>query len=202
MPRRVVVLGAGIAGLASSLLLAQDGHRVTLLESDPVLPSGPEDAFSWERRGITHFLQPHAFIPRGRKELIEHFGDVYERLLRSGAWDCDLRLDEQRLRMWEESGSTSRVRRATTSSLVSLCAGGATALMDPDVFRIFVRRFGLLDSTRVLDEDLRAHQRIEILYRELRTRPRPAAGSTHEAVLPNSQQIQHSRPPVARSSDG
>ena len=155
LPRRVVVLGAGIAGLASSLLLAQDGHRVTLLESDPVLPSGPEDAFSWERRGITHFLEPHAFIPRGRKELIEHFGDVYERLLRSGAWDCDLRLDEQLLRMWRGE-RVDFMRSEGDYGLFSLYAGGATALMDPAVFRIFVRRFGLLDSTRVLDEDLRA----------------------------------------------
>lgn len=69
--RHIVVLGAGVSGLAASVLLARDGHRVTLIEGDPVSASAPEAAFEWERNGIAHFLQPHAFIPRGRKELIE-----------------------------------------------------------------------------------------------------------------------------------
>jgi len=85
------VLGAGTAGLSAALALAREGHRVTVIERDPVGASSPQDAFAWERRGIPHFLQPHAFIPRGRKEMIEHFGDVYDELIRSGAYDVDLR---------------------------------------------------------------------------------------------------------------
>ena len=89
--RKVAVLGAGTAGLSAALALARDGHRVTVVERDPVGASSPQDAFAWERRGIPHFLQPHAFIPRGRKEMIEHFPDVYNELIRSGACDVDLR---------------------------------------------------------------------------------------------------------------
>jgi 2-polyprenyl-6-methoxyphenol hydroxylase-like FAD-dependent oxidoreductase len=87
----VAVLGAGVAGLAAALLLARDGHEVTLVERDPLLSGPPEDAFGWPRRGIPHFVQPHAFIPRGRAELRSRLPDVYAELLAAGAWDVDLR---------------------------------------------------------------------------------------------------------------
>ena len=88
--RKVAVLGAGIAGLTTSLVLAREGHEVVLIERDPVAATAAEDAFGWERKGISHFLQPHAFIPRGRLELMEHFGDVYSSLIRAGARDADV----------------------------------------------------------------------------------------------------------------
>jgi 2-polyprenyl-6-methoxyphenol hydroxylase-like FAD-dependent oxidoreductase len=90
-PRSVVVLGAGVAGLAATLALAREGHRVTLVERDYMTAGNATDAFGWERKGIAHFLQPHAFTPRGRKEMIETFPDVYEAILAAGAWDLDLR---------------------------------------------------------------------------------------------------------------
>ncbi|MFC8664163.1 NAD(P)-binding protein [Streptomyces sp. NPDC057199] len=39
---RIVVLGAALGGLQTALLLAQDGHQVTVLERDPQPP--PSDA--------------------------------------------------------------------------------------------------------------------------------------------------------------
>lgn len=90
-PRSVVVLGAGVAGLAATLALARDGHRVTLVERDDMTAGNATDAFDWDRKGIPHFHQPHAFTPRGRKEIIETFPDVYEAILAAGAWDLDLR---------------------------------------------------------------------------------------------------------------
>lgn len=88
---RIAVLGAGPAGLAASLVLARDGHRVVLVERDPIEACAAEQAFAWERMGIPHFAQPHAFIPRGRRELVEHFGDVYASLMGAGARDVDVR---------------------------------------------------------------------------------------------------------------
>src|SRR5262252_6400370 len=87
----IAVLGAGTAGLATALALARRGHGVTLLERDPLESTAPEDAFQWPRRGVPHFLQPHAFLPRGRKEMRAHFPDVYASLLEAGAHDVDLR---------------------------------------------------------------------------------------------------------------
>lgn len=88
---KVVVLGSGTAGIAASLVLARDGHRVTLVERDSITASLPQEAGDWQRKGIPHFLQPHAFIPRGLKEMKEHFGDVYTWLIGAGAHDVDLR---------------------------------------------------------------------------------------------------------------
>src|SRR4051794_40689465 len=43
---RIVVLGAGICGLFGGLLLARDGHEVTLVERDPApVPDVPVDAW-------------------------------------------------------------------------------------------------------------------------------------------------------------
>ena len=80
-----------MAGLAATLALAREGHRVTLVERDEFAVGEPLDAVDWERKGIPHFHQPHAFTPRGRKEMRETFPDVYEALIAAGAWDLDLR---------------------------------------------------------------------------------------------------------------
>jgi 2-polyprenyl-6-methoxyphenol hydroxylase-like FAD-dependent oxidoreductase len=84
-------MGAGVAGLSAALMLARDGHRVTVLERDRFDTGPAENATRWQRKGIPHFLQPHAFIPRGRSELREHLADVYAALLAAGAQDVDVR---------------------------------------------------------------------------------------------------------------
>ena len=64
----VVIVGAGVVGLGTALLLAQDGHAVTLLERDPAPPPNECDAAwdAWERRGVNQFRLPHAFLGRYR----------------------------------------------------------------------------------------------------------------------------------------
>jgi 2-polyprenyl-6-methoxyphenol hydroxylase-like FAD-dependent oxidoreductase len=64
----VVIVGAGVIGLGTAMLLAKDGHRVTLLERDPdPPPDGSDDAWdTWERRGVNQFRLPHAFLGRYR----------------------------------------------------------------------------------------------------------------------------------------
>lgn len=86
----VVVLGGGVAGLSAALLLARDGHRVTVVERDRFAVGEAEAAPGWDRRGVPHFLQPHALIPRGRVELRANFPDVYAALLAAGAADIDI----------------------------------------------------------------------------------------------------------------
>jgi 2-polyprenyl-6-methoxyphenol hydroxylase-like FAD-dependent oxidoreductase len=87
----IVVLGGGVAGLSAALALARDGHKVRLVERDEVEVAEPLEAVDWDRKGIPHFMQPHAFTPRGRKEMRSLLPDVFDALVAAGAWDLDLR---------------------------------------------------------------------------------------------------------------
>jgi len=83
---RVVVAGGGVAGLAAALAVARAGHQAVVIERDRVDPGGsPFSAFAVERRGIPHYLQPHAFLPRGRSILQTWAPDVLDALLECGA---------------------------------------------------------------------------------------------------------------------
>jgi 2-polyprenyl-6-methoxyphenol hydroxylase-like FAD-dependent oxidoreductase len=90
---KFIVAGGGVAGLATSLALARFGHQVVVLERDRVHPDGPPGgAFDIERRGIPHYFQPHAFLPRGRLLLADWAPDVLDTLLDAGADPQDLAL--------------------------------------------------------------------------------------------------------------
>src|SRR5687768_8307273 len=107
---KFVVAGGGVAGLVASLALARAGHDAVVLERDPVHPDGsPAGAFDVERRGIPHYFQPHAFLPRGRRLLADWAPDVLDTLLDAGADPQDLALmlqgprqsgDEELVYLW------------------------------------------------------------------------------------------------------
>jgi 2-polyprenyl-6-methoxyphenol hydroxylase-like FAD-dependent oxidoreductase len=90
---KVVVIGAGPAGLAVGLALARRGRPVTLVERDPAQPLGdPAGAFErWVRPGVAHHRLPHSLLGRTRRALRENAPDVLDALLRAGAWENDLR---------------------------------------------------------------------------------------------------------------
>jgi 2-polyprenyl-6-methoxyphenol hydroxylase-like FAD-dependent oxidoreductase len=85
--RRVLVVGGGISGLATALVLLRRGAQVTVLEPDNVDSGvGPEEAFSeWERAGAPQVRHSHVFLGRLRNLLRDHYPDVLERLLAAGA---------------------------------------------------------------------------------------------------------------------
>jgi 2-polyprenyl-6-methoxyphenol hydroxylase-like FAD-dependent oxidoreductase len=65
----IVVVGGGMGGLSTAMLLARDGHEVTVLERDPAPPpaSGDEAWDRWERKGINQFRMIHFFLARFRE---------------------------------------------------------------------------------------------------------------------------------------
>lgn len=87
----VLIVGAGICGLGTALLLARDGHDVTVLERDaePIPDSAQEAWDSWTRKGVTQFHQPHNFMPGMRRILEAELPDVQDALRRAGASRLD-----------------------------------------------------------------------------------------------------------------
>jgi 2-polyprenyl-6-methoxyphenol hydroxylase-like FAD-dependent oxidoreductase len=83
----VVMVGGGVVGLCGGLLLARDGHRVTVLERDPAPPPAAiDDAWrGWERRGVGQFRMLHYFLPRFREILEAELPDVARALDDAGA---------------------------------------------------------------------------------------------------------------------
>lgn len=83
---RIVVLGAGLNGLASALLLSRDGHAVTVLERDPAEPTGgAEDLWqNWHRPGVSQFRILHYMLARWCTLVEQELPEVLEQLERLG----------------------------------------------------------------------------------------------------------------------
>jgi 2-polyprenyl-6-methoxyphenol hydroxylase-like FAD-dependent oxidoreductase len=84
---RIVVCGAGVCGLTTAMLLAKDGHEVTVLERDPAAPpTDPAASWEeWERRGVNQFRLPHFLLPGFRAQMDAELPYVVDELLAFGA---------------------------------------------------------------------------------------------------------------------
>jgi 2-polyprenyl-6-methoxyphenol hydroxylase-like FAD-dependent oxidoreductase len=62
-----VFVGGGIVGTCAAMMLANDGHDVTVLERDPEPPPAADAAWDdWDRRGVNQFKMLHFFLSRFR----------------------------------------------------------------------------------------------------------------------------------------
>ncbi|MDJ0663127.1 MAG: FAD-dependent oxidoreductase [Acidimicrobiia bacterium] len=88
---RIVVVGGGAGGLLTGLLLARDGHDVTVLERDAEPPPASNEAAwnSWTRKGISQVRQPHGFLGRTREVLVEELPDVWAGVEKSDTYTSD-----------------------------------------------------------------------------------------------------------------
>ena len=88
---RILVAGGGICGLAGAMMLADDGHDVTVFERDATpVPTGPDDAFAWERRSVTQFGLVHWMQARGTRILREDVPRAFELLSENGGLPINL----------------------------------------------------------------------------------------------------------------
>ena len=80
MTHRIVIIGSGPSGMTAALLLARQGHAVTLVDRDP----GPVAGRPWERVGVMQFHLPHTFRSPGRRFLAQRLPDVLDALVDAG----------------------------------------------------------------------------------------------------------------------
>ncbi|MFG2824000.1 FAD-dependent oxidoreductase [Kitasatospora sp. NPDC048365] len=84
---RVAVIGGGISGLGTALMLGRRGHPVTLFEQD-ARQAGDDpdlDFFDWKRPRVPQANHPHSFLAPVRTVLRAEAPDVYADLLARGA---------------------------------------------------------------------------------------------------------------------
>jgi 2-polyprenyl-6-methoxyphenol hydroxylase-like FAD-dependent oxidoreductase len=88
---RIVIIGAGIVGLGTALLLAHDRHEVTVLERDPSPPPEAGDGwYGWDRRGVNQFRQPHGFQAGFRRILDAELPEIPKAIRAAGGLDINI----------------------------------------------------------------------------------------------------------------
>lgn len=83
----LLVIGGGIAGLATALLAARRGHTAEVFERDTRAPGTAldRDFFGWHRPGVPQAAQPHVLLGAARRLLRTELPDVHAGMLRLGA---------------------------------------------------------------------------------------------------------------------
>ena len=130
----ILVLGAGMNGLTTAMLLARDGHEVTVLERDPADPPALEQAWEqWERKGVGQFRRAHYMLPRWRAELQESLPEVLDELVAAGGrrFNVIAAVPEERrgpLRPDDARFETITARRPVLEAVLAQVAEGTPGL--------------------------------------------------------------------------
>ncbi len=83
---RIVFVGGGIVGTCAAMMLANDGHDVTVLERDPKPPPPPDTAWDeWDRRGVNQFRMLHFFLARFRTVADQELPGLTDAMVAEGA---------------------------------------------------------------------------------------------------------------------
>ncbi|HEX2782850.1 MAG TPA: hypothetical protein VHN36_04640 [Ilumatobacteraceae bacterium] len=83
---RVLFIGGGLVGTCAAMMLANDGHDVTVLERDPSPPTSPDTAWDeWDRRGVNQFRLLHFFLPKFREVADAELPGLTDAMVAAGA---------------------------------------------------------------------------------------------------------------------
>lgn len=126
MTEKVIVIGAGIGGLCTALMLQPTGRDILVLERDgPIGKIEPDDLFrTWKRTGVGHVRQSHAFLARLRTILKDEHPALLDSLMTHGVRELtfDMMLTEQQQQNYrpqpEDSDLTIITSRRTTLEMV------------------------------------------------------------------------------------
>ncbi|TMR94997.1 NAD(P)/FAD-dependent oxidoreductase [Nonomuraea basaltis] len=128
----IVVAGAGPAGLVAALLLAADGHQVTVLDRDRDGPGDIHRAWElWQRPGVSQFRLPHRLVAAGWRLLRDELPDMAAELERAGAIVFNALAGSWRVRALggaregDERFETIAARRPVLEAALALVAGRA-----------------------------------------------------------------------------
>ena len=131
----VVVVGGGVVGLGLAMMLARDGHDVTVLERDASPPpDGVEAAWdNWERRGVAQFRLAHAFLARYRQIVESELPELASALVTDGALRQNPLVDAPEsirgpLRPGDERFEILTGRRVMVERVVASCAAATPGL--------------------------------------------------------------------------
>jgi len=89
--KRVVIVGAGIGGLAAAMALSRLGCDVVVVERDDTpMPDDVEGAFEWNRRGAPQVRHTHGFPALIRVLLRDRYPDVLQALRDAGVTEVSI----------------------------------------------------------------------------------------------------------------
>lgn len=86
----IVICGGSSIGLTTAMMLADDGHDVTVLEADPAGPPAAASAAwdEWDRHGVPQFHQPHNLFAGFRRVADAELPGLTDDLLAAGCvWE-------------------------------------------------------------------------------------------------------------------
>lgn len=152
MGEKVLILGAGIAGLMTALALGHEARTITLIDRDAPPPeTSADEAFDhWERRGVGHVRHSHAFLARLHNIIRDNYPDLLKDLIDAGCreilFDQHMPLKQQAKYVAEpgDRDLTILTSRRTTLELV--------------IRRYVARRSGVTFITNALVRDLICEQ--------------------------------------------
>ncbi|MEV4538257.1 FAD-dependent oxidoreductase [Asanoa sp. NPDC049518] len=149
---RILVLGAGLCGLSTAMLLARDGHHVTVLERDPAEPPPVADAWeAWQRPGVNQFRLPHLMAARWRVEMARELPHVLDDLVAVGGLRTNLLglLPSAQRGDWRSGDEIFETVTARRPVLEAVMAGAAAATPDVTIRRGITVSGLLTEGTRV-----------------------------------------------------